>query len=466
MDDTTYTVAELAGVIANQLAGVFPDDVWVTGQISGLNRSGRGHVYFDLIEPPPEPGQPAPAQLAVVLWNSNREIINRQLSRAGVGRMVDGMQVRVRAVVDFYEVQGRLQLRMTGVDPTHTLGQLALQREQLRKKLVAEGLFDRNRHHRLPLVPYRVGLITSVDSAAHADFMSELEGSGLSWHVVQVDARVQGDDAEPTIVAALRVMVGQSVDLVCLVRGGGSRGDLSVFDREPVVRAIAELPVPVLTGIGHEIDSSLADEAAHTAYKTPTACAQAVVSMARLPHQNGLAAWHAIARATERALHQAGTDLRARAQRGGRATEATLALQSQRLVMARAQIRREIHRSARSTELGVHDRASRVADHARRQLGRSADRLAEHGRRLTREGPRALDQAAKALQGHEQHVQLLDPVRTMARGWSITRTADGRTVRTITDITDGDELLTQVADGRISSFVQRMPTSEPPGDDQ
>ncbi|MDH3707006.1 MAG: exodeoxyribonuclease VII large subunit [Acidimicrobiia bacterium] len=465
MDETTYGVAELADLIGNQLARVFPEDVWVTGEISGLSRSGRGHVYFDLVEPPPEPGLPAPARLAVVLWNSNREIVNRQLTRAGVGRMVDGMQVRLRAVVDFYPQQGRLQLRMTGVDPTHTLSQLALEREQLHKKLALEGVFDRNPATLVPPVPYRIGLVTSLGSAAHADFMSEIHASAMSWQVFEADARVQGDDAEPTIVAALQAVAARRVDLVCLVRGGGSRGDLAVFDSESVVRTVADLGLPVFTGIGHEIDASLADEAAHTATKTPTACAQTVIGLARRPHEAGVAMWHGITRAADRILGEATADLHGRAHRGARATDAALALQGQRLASARAAIGREAKRAAREAHGRVGVAAARVGELSVRRLDRSSDRLADLGHRLGREAPRRLDHADQLLSAYQSQIRLLDPVNTMARGWSITRAADGTTVRSVGDVADGTELVTQVADGRISSRVHGMPTSPSPGDD-
>ncbi|MGI9601296.1 MAG: exodeoxyribonuclease VII large subunit, partial [Acidimicrobiales bacterium] len=179
------------------------------------------------------------------------------------------------------------------------------------------------------------------------------------------------------------------------------------------------------------------------------------------PHDAGLATWHAVTRAAERVLREAGTDLQSRAQRGGRATEATLALQSQRLLMANDHIRRETSRAARAADHGLHRRASRTGELVRRRLQRSTDHLDDHRRRLAREAPRRLDHATATVRSYEQQVQLLDPVRTMARGWSITRTGDGKIVRSIDDMSEDTELITQVADGRISSRVQGVPTSEP-----
>ena len=165
-DAPTYSVAELARRIGYALEDAFPDDVWVTGEISGLNRSRGGHVYFDLVEPSVEPGQPPLAALPVALFKMNKDVVNRLLKRAGITRIEVGMQVRIRGVVTLYERTGRLQLRMTGIDPTYTLGQLAADRDRVLKILAAEGLVDRNSRLPLPLVPLRIGLVTSAGSAA------------------------------------------------------------------------------------------------------------------------------------------------------------------------------------------------------------------------------------------------------------------------------------------------------------
>ena len=148
--------------------------------------------------------------------------------------------------------------------------------------LAADGLLDRNARLTLAPVPLRVGLITSHGSAAYHDFVQELETSGYAWQVGVVDVRVQGAAASRRIVWALHELARLQVDVVVLVRGGGSRADLCPFDTEQVAREIAAMSVPVLTGVGHEVDRSVADEVAHTACKTPTACAQILVDQVRL----------------------------------------------------------------------------------------------------------------------------------------------------------------------------------------
>ena len=232
-----------------------------------------------------------------------------------------------------------------------------------------------------------VGLVTSVGSAAHADFCTELERSGVGFTILERDARVQGEGSALDVAEGLRVVATHRPDVIALVRGGGSAADLATFDAEVVARTIAALDIPVFTGIGHEIDRSVADEVAHTAFKTPTACAAAIVASAREVLDDLLALRTAIVVQAQRALTSA---------------------------------------SGRQDDLAVRLRRSAGA-----VLSRQDERLA------------ALTDRLRAL----------DPVAILARGWSITRTADGDLLRSATDVRSGDALETRLADGTVTSTV-------------
>ena len=352
-------------------------------------------------------------------------------------RLENGIAVRIHGRLDFYAPSGRITLVMDQLDARFTLGQLAAQRDHLLRALVAEGLLDRNRRLPLPLVPLRVGVVTSRDAAAWHDFRAELHRSGLAFKLRVRDVRVQGDGADAGIAEAIGDLGepggGQPpVDVVVLVRGGGARTDLATFDSELVARAIAGSPVPVLTGLGHEIDRSVADEVAHTALKTPTACAGALIE--RVPD-----------------LPASG-----RADLGGR---------------GRPGIRR---RGAGRGEPGRHDEAHLAAHLGR---GRAVGLAAGPPRRAA---PRSSSRSSPAgsvasttmavgcwwvdagewptpdrdLDSLAARVRALDPERTLARGWSITRRPDGTIVRSAADVSDGDELVTTLADGTVRSRVE------------
>ncbi len=435
----TWSVAELAAHLGRLLVGAFPDDVWVAGQVRNLSRAANGHVYFHLVEPSTTDQAPA-AQLAITLLAPERELVNRQLTRAGGAvRMTDGVEVRICGRVRWYAPRGALQLRMHAIDPEFTLGRLQEDRDRLLASLASEGLLDRNAARPMPLVPLRVGLITSQGSAAQADVLAELEASGIGFEVRFADARTQGVDAPGSVVRALAALASDHVDVILLVRGGGSRTDLAGFDSEQVARAIAASPVPVLTGVGHEIDRSVADEVAHAAHKTPTAAAAAVVERVRAFARTVDARADALHRAVDRSTRLASDRLEHRRQRAASASTWTLRRAEEHLAAAGA-------------------RATRAAGAA---ILRADDQLDAALGRIGRASRGHLDAAAHRLDARDARVGAHDPTLALARGWSITTTADGRVVRRAVDVAPGTVLVTRLAEGTVRSTVIPDDAQEP-----
>jgi exodeoxyribonuclease VII large subunit len=449
MEDATYTVAGLARAVGRAVARAFPDDVWVQGEIRDLSRASSGHVYFTLLDSDDEG---APAALPVTLFESDKVAVNRVLARSGAVRMTDGIEVRIRGRVGHYAARGTIQLRMTWIDPDFTLGKLAAARDRLVKSLKKRGLVDRNPALAIPLVPLRVGLITSDGSAAAADFLDELSRSGYAWEIALFDARVQGVEAVSDVVRGLRVLGPAQVDVVALVRGGGAQTDLAVFDSEDIAVAIAECPKPVFTGIGHETDISVADLVARS-YKTPTACAAGLVGVVsgfvRCIDESGLATRRAVlsqlALATSNVEHSS--------RRISRSAVAAGARERQRLTEAGRRISRgsqgRLLREQISLE-GVRRRIWRAGSRQTTDTRIAVDRITESVAIAAR---RSTAQAKSKLAEVQHRIGLLEPARLLARGWSITRTADGVLVIQPRDVAAGTKLLTTVAGGRIASVV-------------
>ena len=194
----TFTVSRLAQTIRGRLDEAFPYGIWVSGEIEDLSRARSGHVYFDLVERSEhsEPGAPPVATVSVVLFRDDKDRVNATIKKHGNAiRMADGLRVRISGMLDFYPRRGQLQIRMTAIDPAHTLGAIAADREALLKRLASEGLLRRNAEAVLAPVPLRVGLVTSLDSAAHGDMVKVLATSGLAFEVLEIDTAVQGSDA-------------------------------------------------------------------------------------------------------------------------------------------------------------------------------------------------------------------------------------------------------------------------------
>lgn len=414
--DETLSVSQLARRVQAALDSSFTDDIWVEGEISNLKKSAAGHVYFRLVEPA-ESAAPPVAAVDVVLFDTTRRAVNAVLRRSSGVKMVDGIRVRLRGTLDFYPPQGRLQIRMTGIDPVYTLGALVAERERTLAALASEGLLDRNSRLDLPAVPLRLGLVTAKGSAAFADFIHELDSSGFSFHVALAPAAVQGRAAGRSVVAALNHLGDLDLDAIALVRGGGDRGDLATFDNEVIARSIASCPVPVLVGIGHELDSTVADRVAHTSLKTPTACAAVFV--------------HRVAEFVA-ALDRSWTAIT------GAALSATDRPAQQLTGRAHA-LRSGVRHHLRSRAAGIDAPTSRLAPRAHRALDRAEHRMAEH----------------------ELRRRALDPNRLLERGWSLTLTSERRTIRSVGEVEPGSGLVTVLADGEVRSTVTSVGGGSP-----
>jgi exodeoxyribonuclease VII large subunit len=409
MTGTNYTVTELMTATADAIKDRLGGAVWVDGEISGP-RESRGHFYFDLVDRDDKGA--VVAKVPVALWSRTRTRVDQKLREAGTVRLEEGVKVRIRGPLELWLAGGRLQLSMQDIDPAFTLEALESERERVLAVLRAENLIDRNRTLPLSAMPLHIALITADESAAQADFMHSLVESGLPWQVAFIDSKVQGAGAERTIAAALHTAQRMNVDVIALVRGGGSRLDLAVFDHELVARTIATSSRPVFTGIGHEIDTSVSDVVAHTANKTPTACAEALIDIAMNVVHRSEVAWSDIAEI------------------------ATTTIDSERERLARY---------ARHAAIG-----------ARTRLTVERHRMTTTTARLSRTIETTTKSEKQSLDLFTARLSAVDPVRTLARGWSITRTTSGTVVRRAADVSRGDTLVTTVADGTITSTATEI----------
>ena len=422
----TLSVGELAEAINGALRRSFSDGVWVRGEIQGWSERGP-HAYFRLVEETEE----GKASVNVQFFAPSRARLKPLLMKHRL-RLADGLKVRVFGHLDFFAPSGQLGLKMSGIDPRFTLGELALQRDDVVRRLVAAGLYDLNKRRRLSAAPLRVGVVTSLQGAAWADFLHEIERSALAFQLRVIDVRVQGEWAVTEVSAAVRTLARHpDLDVVAVIRGGGGRTELATFDHEAIATAIALSPLPVFTGLGHEIDRAVADDVAHSALKTPTACAAALVERALQFRQATEDVWAAIER---------------------RGATAVAAAEAEVAALAH-QIRQRVVSSVERGDERLAQRVLRLRGGAERVLER-ADQRVLTARATVARTPRLLEPEARHVEAVAERVRLLDPAVTMARGWSITRTADGRTVRSAAEVQPGDEIITTFASGTARSRVE------------
>jgi exodeoxyribonuclease VII large subunit len=445
MDEPTFSVTELNTAIRDALRESIPENVWVRGEVQSKRTSRAGHAYFQLVEKD-ERRDRVQAALDVALFRSHLMTVDAALRKVPGVELADDVEVRVKGRIDVYPPTGRLQLIMTGIDPVFTAGALAANRDRVLRTLQSEGLLRANAGRTMPPVPLRIGLVTSAASAAYHDFLDELERSGFAFRVGVCDVRVQGANAPRRVVWALRRLARlvPDVDAVVIVRGGGSRSDLAPFDSEDIARAIAAMPVPVITGIGHEIDRTVADEVAHTSCKTPTACAQTLVERVlefvyRLDDLS-----RGVVHSSRSTCALALRELRDCARRARRAPPAVL---TRELAVV------ERHRG-RAEELG------------RRTVKQSAAALDGTERTLIAAGGRIARAEARRLDASAARLRALDPVRVLERGYTITRDRERSVVKRAAGLSVGDVIVTEFADGTANSTVERVASRDTPTEER
>ena len=405
----TLSVSQFLDIVKGVLSQAFEGGLWIQGEIEGFNGRGK-HTYFTIVER--ESGKKAAVSIAIFEYQMRH--IKPLLTKHRL-ELADGIKVRLYGTPDIYVDRGSFSFKVTNIDPRFTLGDLAGQRDEIVQRLKTRGLYEANKLVPLPVAPLRIALITSIGSAAHADALHELEASGIGFEVFVHDVRVQGAEAVPTVVAAIEQAGARTdIDVVMLVRGGGSKTDLLAFDSEEIAAAIGMCPLPVFTGIGHEVDTSIADEVAHRAYKTPTACAAGVVQLVQEFVQSTEDAWSQISLTASELLSDA--------------------------------------------ERSLNETAQAVKSAVVLALNESAHALRAAADRVRRRPAEVLSLATHSLKSASDRLRLLDPVNTMARGWSITRDASGKAIRGASALKQGQVITTSFADGDATSTVETIST--------
>lgn len=445
-------VADLNAAIAARLTESFPTEVWVKGEVASFRRRNSKHLHFELVDRP-VPGAGARARIDAVVFSMRWRRIESQLVRAGVN-LEDGTEVCVRGSVDFYPPTGRVQFVVSGVDPNFSLGRMAADRDAVLRRLASEGLLELNGRLPVAAAPLRVGVVTAAGSAADNDFREEIRRSGFGFRITVADSRVQGPATVSTTIAALNAFVNLGVDVVAVVRGGGSRTDLGWFDDERIARAIAAMPVPVFTGIGHEIDTSVADHVAHTALKTPTSCAAALVERVADFVRDAEALWLAIEAVATRRMSVAGARVEAAARRCAHDAARDVHAAEQSVALAQERLVRRGPAAAAGARERVHLRAVRLGHAATASLQHAGGVVDAASIRLApRSLLRRLDAAGANLDAAERAVRAFDPTRVLERGFSLTVGPDGTSVRDAAALTPGTVLRTRFARGEVTSEV-------------
>lgn len=279
MNSNNLSLSELNSRIKDAMGEFFPATIWVIAEISEIHSNSSGHCYLELIEKD-QISDRIIAKIRATIWAYTFRMLKPYFETTTGYELTSGLKVLLSVNVEFHEVYG-ISLNIKDIDPKYTLGDLARKKQEIIERLKKEGVFDMNKELDLPLVPQRIAVISSKTAAGYGDFMNTLEKNnfGLKYHITLFSAIVQGELAENSIIQAFEQIYEnyREFDVVVLIRGGGSQSDLECFNNYELAYIITQFPLPVITGIGHERDVSIADLVAHTSVKTPTAAASFLI---------------------------------------------------------------------------------------------------------------------------------------------------------------------------------------------
>ena len=388
----------------------FDGPIWVTAEIASLNKAGNGHCYLELIEKHPQTGATR-AKAKATIWASRLWTVQTTFEEGTGQRLQAGIKIMARVSVSFHEAYG-FNLDIQAIDPSYTLGEMQRRRQEIIQRLTEEGMADMNRNVPLPCPTQRIAIVSANTAAGYGDFCHQLEHNeyGLKFYTHLFPAQMQGEQTETSVIAALnRIYEHQELfDAVVIIRGGGSVVDLNSFDSYELALNIANFPLPVIVGIGHERDNTVLDVVAHLSVKTPTAAAAFLIE--------------------HMAEQLTGID----------------DLQAELINNTQGRIERELIRI---------DRLTNAVQGTHLRLGEQLNNIALMQERIALFLHNRMDKERQQLQLMQRTVEMVQPDNVLRRGFSIVR-LNGHAIKDAAAVKPGDDIEIQTARGSFAAVTR------------
>ena len=428
-NDARLTLMELNGLVREVIELGMPNEYWVEAELSEC-RESRGHCYMELIQRDDRSATPV-ARASAKCWASKWMLVRPYFERTTGLRLTAGMKVLLRVYPQFHEAFGFSWI-VTDIDPTYTMGDQARRRQEIIRQLKAEGVFDLQKELELPALCLRIAVVSSQTAAGYGDFCNQLADSPFAFRTQLFAATMQGEGVEQSVIAALERIYDQiqAFDCVVIIRGGGATSDMSGFDTLLLAENVANFPLPIITGIGHDRDESILDMVSHRRVKTPTAAAAFLVDHAQ-------AMLDGLNRMSDRITQYAQQKLSAH-----HLQLSTLSTAIPRLFSV-VKTRQEARLDALF---------SRMLTTAQQRIIGQRNRLDTLGQRMPMLTERKLTTEQHRLELLEEKTKHLDPTLLLKRGYSITL-HEGRVVRDPKALKKGDTVETRLEKGTIKSTV-------------
>lgn len=409
--DEKVTLTELQGLIRDRIYEALPDRYWVIAEIAELKVNSSGHCYLELTGSD-KPGGKITSRARATIWSAKYNSLNTYFTASTGIPIRQGITILFRATVEYHELYG-LSLNITDIDPSYTAGDMALRREAIIRRLNEEGVIEMNRELSMPYYPRNIAVISSHGAAGYRDFVNQLATNVYGYVFVPqlYEAIMQGNETEQSVIGALNSVMENisATDVVVIIRGGGSATDLAWFDSYDIAYHVTQIPVPVLTGIGHDKDRTITDMVACRSLKTPTAVASFLIDST------------------------ADTESHIAELAGSLADNAEEVISSAEERLSSAQ--------------------NRIMAGTRLAIKLNDEKLQFQSGRLTRAYTTVLRGGKELAETLETRLTYLNPQSVLKRGYTIS-TKDGKIIRSAAGLSPGDTLSTIFADGETESKVE------------
>jgi len=451
----TYSLLELNLLVKETLNQYLSQSQWVIGEISEIKEHYSGHCYLELIQKDEESSNIV-ARARATIWSYSFRMLKPYFESTTGRKLAPGIKIMVLAQVNFHEVYG-YSLNITDIEPTYTIGDLELKRRETINRLIADGVFDMNREQPLDALPNRIAVISSPQAAGYEDFRKQLLGNrfGYRFSLKLFEAIMQGDEAEASVIEALSNIYNEidKFDLVAIVRGGGASADLSCFDSYTLASHIAQFPLPVFTGIGHEKDTTVADLVAYKSVKTPTALAEYLIDLVSEAEQQYLYLKDKLLELSTSYIDSSNSQLIELAGQLKSASQLIVFQHKNRLTKTWSALPALAKFYTYKNVSQVNGLKEHVRTAAEKYIVTKKFSIPHYQRDLKRLTFQTISNNTQKVDFFGRLIETMNPINTLKKGFTITM-IDGKSVKSASEIKDGVLITTKFWDGEIKSRVE------------
>ncbi len=448
---------ELNNNIKNSLSVAFPEQVWVVAEINELNLNKSGHCYLELIEKDNKTDEIV-AKARATIWSYTFRLLKPYFETTTGRDFSSGLKVLLLVKVEFHEMYG-YSLNINDIDPAYTIGDLALQRRKTIEKLKEEGVFFMNKELSLPSLPSKIAIISSETAAGYQDFIDQLKHNsyGYKYYTKIFPSTMQGNDAIESITNSLNRIYAYEdfFDVVVLIRGGGSQSDLSCFDNYWLANHVAQFPIPILTGIGHDKDESVTDLVAKYSLKTPTAVAEYLINKYLDAENNLTELYNLIVNEVNIKLDSNKKILNLISLKLVPGVQNAITRQVRILNQFSTASKLSSEQYMYNKRNYLHDKVSFLEFHIKKSFMKSSNEIYNLKKTI-----QFITRKFSTDQHHKLHligqsIGLLDPQQVLKRGYSLTY-ASGKIVYNASMLTTGQSITTKFSNGKANSLVKKV----------